>query len=833
MAQVKMSYGIDLGTTNSSISKIENGKSIIIKTDVLKDTLPSCVSFTRKKIVRVGDGAYNNLRQDKANATKTLRDTDSNVFIEFKRTMGLNTQYYSSHMGRAFTSEELSSEVLKTLKSFVTDESVEAAVITIPAKFKSDQIAATKRAAELAGIKHTELLQEPIAAAIAFGVSSSQKEGHWLVFDFGGGTFDAALIKVKDGILQVQDTEGDNYLGGKNLDYAIVDEILIPHLKDEFSLEDFLEDENNLNILRDALKFYAESIKNQLSFKEKTDIQSQIDEFGDDDDGEPIELDIVVSQSELNEVLRPIFQKAVDITLDLIKRNGVAKEKIDSLILVGGPTHSPLLRSMLKEQVTSNVDSSADPMTAVAKGASLYAANIDSNVKQTFTTKTVALDVTYEANSVEDCQFVGIKLLPSESKNFSEREVTLEIVRGDKAWSSGRKSVGISGEIFECALLPGRANTFMISTYDSLGNPIPCFPKEITIIQGIVFGSAVLPYNIGIEAHNDSTERDEFVPLKGLEKNQSLPAIGVRNCLKTPKQIRPGFASDRLIVPIYQGEVNSAGSSADLNDHVFDLVITGEDLGSLVPTNSEVDITLKVDASQMVRAEVFFHVSGETVEKEVKISVREGITEDEVFDFLRKVESRLDSLRADSGIAEENLIGIVDDLDDITGRLQAELPSEDGRMHLLADIRRAALKLEKIEKENEWYSLKNKLDLKMEQLEKVNRSSSGEIDSEISSLRRAVIQLSNRKDLSGARELLKKMDALFFHLTFEAQLALLVRTYTEDFHKAPWKDPRRARELLNRANQMIRAYAKREELYPVVKAIIEELDLPEDEKIKI
>ncbi len=130
-----------------------------------------------KKIIRTGDSAYNNLRQDKARATKTWDNTAGNVFIEFKRNMGLDTEYYSSYMGRSFSSEELSSEILKSLKSFISDENVEAAVITIPAKFKTDQIAATKRAAELAGIKHCELLQEPIAASIAYGLNADKSEG--------------------------------------------------------------------------------------------------------------------------------------------------------------------------------------------------------------------------------------------------------------------------------------------------------------------------------------------------------------------------------------------------------------------------------------------------------------------------------------------------------------------------------------------------------------------------------------------------------------------------------------------------------------------------------
>ena len=297
-----MKFGIDLGTTNSAICKIIGGEPVVKKTDTQMDTLPSCVSFTKKKAQRVGMTAYNGLRQDKSRATKKWVKVDENVFIEFKRDMGTDKTSFSSNMDASFSPEQLSAEVLKTLKSFIGDENVSAAVITIPAKFKADQIAATKRAAQLAGIEHCELLQEPIAASMAYGLSTANKNGQWLVFDFGGGTFDAALIKVEDGIMQVKDTEGDNYLGGKNLDYAIVDNIIIPYLQENFVIDGIMANDATRDILRDAMKFYAEQAKNQLSFKTQADITSQLDEFGEDDEGNEIELDLIITQEQLKPV---------------------------------------------------------------------------------------------------------------------------------------------------------------------------------------------------------------------------------------------------------------------------------------------------------------------------------------------------------------------------------------------------------------------------------------------------------------------------------------------------------------------------------------------------
>lgn len=822
MAQIKMRYGIDLGTTNSSICRMENGSPSIRKTDTLKDTLPSCVAFTRKKIIRVGDSAYNSLRQDKARSTKNWSSESENVFIEFKRTMGLNTAYTSSNMGRSFSSEELSAEVLKTLKTFCSDDNVQAAVITIPAKFKSDQIAATKRAAEMAGITHSELLQEPIAAAIAYGLSTSEKSGNLVVFDFGGGTFDAALLSVEDGIMQVKDTEGDNYLGGKNIDNAIVDEILIPELANEYDLDDILSNENSKKILRDALKFYAEAVKNQLSFNEKTDIQSQLDEFGEDDNGEPIELDMVVTRAQLEKVASPLYQKAVDITKSLIKRNHLNFDEINSLILVGGPTYSPILREMLKNQITENVDTSIDPMTAVARGAALYASNIDSNITQEIQTGTIALDVAYEANTVEDMQYVAIKHLTEESSGTLPRRIFIEITRNDKAWSSGRKELSDEGEIFECHLVPNRANAFAIEAYDELGNTIPCFPNEITIMHGLVVGNAVLPYNIGVEACNQETRHDIFVAIKGLEKNQTIPATGVRNGFKVPHKLRPGIESDRLVIPIYQGEHNSDGSSAYLNDHVFDVVITGNDVPTLIPENCEVDLTIKVDASQMMRVEVFFTTIGESVEKDININQRQSTSASELHSILMKVEEQITKLRSLPSTNEEELQDSEEALEEIHKRFDSELSTEDGRMHLLADIRRAALKLDKLERLHEWDTLEANILQLLKKVKKSNDESGNQYDEEVAALERQVNHIVELQDVRAGRGIIKSLLTLDMKIDSLSHLVAAISYYSVNFNNIKWKNPQRARELCLKGRDLCITNPNIQTLHPIVLALFEE-----------
>ena len=821
MAKSKMKFGIDLGTTNSAICKMEGGEPVIKKTDTLKDTLPSCVSFTRKKVVKVGDSAYNDLRQAKSQATKNWTNGKVNVFIEFKRDMGTDKTNFSSNMDASYSPEQLSAEVLKTLKSFIGDENVSAAVITIPAKFKADQIAATKRAAQLAGIKHCELLQEPIAASMAYGLSSANKNGQWLVFDFGGGTFDAALIKVEDGIMQVKDTEGDNYLGGKNLDYAVVDNIIIPYLQENFVIDEIMANDATRNILRDAMKFYAEQAKNQLSFKAQADITSQLDEFGEDDEGNEIELDLVVTQEQLKPVLAKVFQKAIDITIDLLKRNGLSGSDLDKLILVGGPTYSPVLREMLREQVTPNVDTDIDPMTAVSKGAALFASGIDSEVKEEIAVGTIALNLSYEANSVQRMEYVTVQLDKDECTGNIPEKLFVELVRSDNGWSSGKVEINDIGDVIECQLMEGKNNAFTITTYDEKGSVIPCFPKEINIMQGIVVGNAVLPYNISIEVHDFGLDKNIVKSVKGLERNQQIPATGALNGLKTRNQLRPGMEEDTLIIPIYQSEHNAEGTSVVHNDHVFDVIITGDEVGQLIPVGSEVDITIKVDRSQMLKLEAFFPISGETVEKEVEIPARTVISTIELEKLKDTANNKLRALKSSSSISASETAEADKMINDINNCFNGEKSSEDGRMHLQANLRRAFLKMEEVEQEHEWEALDAEIREEFDRLEKANNDLGNKYDKQVAAVRSQVDMAIRSKDVRQARAVLDDINSLFVAVTLIYQLMGFIDYHLKNFNSIQWKDSNRARQLLQQGREIAATNPSESTLHPIVRSVID------------
>lgn len=808
----KVDYGIDLGTTNSAIARIENGTPVVKKSDTLKDTTPSCVSFNKKGDSLVGDTAFNILKIDNARSLKNFEKI-SNTFIEFKRTMGTTHSYESSNVQKNLSSEGLSAEVLKKLKSYIIDENVDSVVITVPAKFLNPQKDATMKAAKLAGFKHVELLQEPVAAATAYGLSSKKKDGYWLVFDFGGGTFDAALVKSEDGILSVRDTAGDNWLGGKNLDNAIVDEIIIPYLKDNYAIEFVLNDESKLQMLRDAVKPYAEEAKNQLSFKESYSILSNLGDLPfEDENGEEPEIDITVTQMELEAVLAPIFQKAIDITKELLKDNNLKISDIDALILVGGPTFSPILRKMLKEQITQNVDTSIDPMTAVATGAALFASTISvsEEVKEDNRDKTkLQLELNYEATTVELDEMINVSILKDKTEGAIPEKVFIELVRSDGAWTSSRKQVGEKKILIDVILNEG-SNQFTINAYDDLGNRIDCQPNQFTILQGIggLENMTVLPYNIGIAKYFDIEEKDLFSVVPGLEKNKKVPAVGIRTGLKTRSQIRPGVSEDIIRIPIYQGERAAERSNPLLNNWVYDVIITGETIPKLIPLGSDVDITIKVDRSEKMQFSAYFPVIDHTEELEIDIKNPEP--------------PKSENLKKEIHIAKRtaqkvNDLKTLNNLESLEAQLEKSGGSADGKFQILDGLRKDLLTLEEQEKTALWPEIETELKEVYYELEdlinkiKTHNSSDGldinKLELHLKDLHSKVEHIISEKDMKEAKSLIREIGAMDFELrnavTGNAIDVQYLNHINDSFNTFNWTDANKARKLINLGLQQI------------------------------
>ena len=604
---------------------MENGMPVIKKSDILKDSIPLCISINKKQEIIVGETALNVFKQDIVRGKLS-----SNTFIEFTRTLGTNHTYESPNTGRTYSSEELLAECFKKLKSFVQDEDAKAVVITVPTKFLVPQNEAVIKAGILAGFEQIELIQEPIAATTSYGLGSKNKEGYFLVFDFQG-EFNLSLCKAEDRIISIVDTDGDNWLGDKNITEAIVDEIIIPYLIDNYAIDFILQDSDKKEILRNAVKFYAEEAQEQLNFKELHNILSNVGDLSfEDENGDEPELDIELTPQDLAWVSRPIYQKAIDITIDLLKRNNKKGKDIEHVILVGEATYSPILRNLLKEQITDKIDTSTDPTSLIVKGAALFASTIpiSEEIKNQTRAKTVLqLDIKYEATTVELDEMVNLKVLKEKTTGTFPEKIYADVVRFDGVWSSGKKLIGEKATIVDVLLVEGRSNSFEINIYDEKSNKLECQPNRFTIIQSLLEGfRVVLPYHIGIAKYFESERKELFQPIKGLEKNRQLPASGVINGFKTKFDLRPGFVRDLIRFPIYQGDYNAEGTNPILNNHVCDILISGKTLPALLPAGSDIDITIKVDASQLMTISAYIPYLNHTEEVKIEIRQTEPVT---------------------------------------------------------------------------------------------------------------------------------------------------------------------------------------------------------------
>ena len=825
MARIKIDYGIDLGTTNSAMARMEMEEPVIKKSlDFQKDTVPSCISISKKGAIEVGDKALTQLGVDKRLEFQNSNYT-SNVFIEFKRTMGTDKVYYSSHLGKDLTSEELSAEVLKKLKQPITEEIVNAVVVTVPAKFGANQKEATKKAAVLAGFDHVELLSEPVAAAYAYGVKSKSKDGYWVVFDFGGGTFDAALLKIEEGIFKVISTEGDNYLGGKNIDFAIIDEILLPYFKENYEINELLADDEKLNKFRNQFKDKAEQLKISLSTKSEEDLISQLGEnFGNDDSGNPFEFDLTVSREQLNKVQEPYFQRATDKTKELLKRNHLKGSQINALILVGGPTLTPLLREMLKEQVTENVDFSVDPMTVVAKGAALYASSINRETVTPQSNKnSIELEINYDSSTVETDALINVKIRNIEKLNGEK--IFAVIHRSDGAWNSSKIQLESKAKLFDLLLREG-TNHFEIKTTDSKGNYIECSPCELTIrcvIEGVIGtgGGASLPMFWGIEIKNKKTDRMEFEPLKGLEKDKELTSkglIGISNGRTTSSQIRPGMKQDFLRIPIYQGNNNAKGSRAIYNEHVFDLEITGEDLPALLPEGSTFDLTIQLDRNESISGKAYFHKLEYqhefSVDKEHRISIPAIYKIESEFRDGFRIVREIENAKVLTDNSE--LIELKKSLTELQEYYEKGKSDEDRRKEVFDKMREILIKVDELDKGTGWDRLEKEIRHEFERLESANDDLGNEQTNELlEKLRAKTDEVIRSKDQDLGREVLEEIETMFVGITLIYQLIGSIRRWDEHFNRIEWKNPTRVRQLVNQGLQIIANNPTEERLLPI------------------
>jgi len=504
MSRHTIDYGIDLGTTNSSIARMEKGIINIFRhAPDYKTIMPSCVYFTKRGQMLIGERAYTALFKS--------ADERKNTFSEFKRTMGEDKLYYSSHVAKNISSEELSAEVLKQLKLAVKDEEFSSVVITVPADFDQVQIEATRRAANIAGFHYCELLQEPIAASLAFLSDQKISEGLWLVFDFGGGTFDAALVRIEDGIMKIIDHAGDNHLGGKNMDWLLVDDIIIPRLAENFQMDDIIDNESTLKEFRLTLKPYAERAKIDLSDQDSCFLELD-DPSWKDRTGKLIDMGIKIDRSSLEALIEPLIDMAVGISKDLISKAGYQCSDLKTVLMIGGPTYMPLLRAKVKNEICDRMDVKIDPMTAVAQGAALFASTkiIPKVVKKQDRSK-IQLTLAYPSTTVESEVNLAIKVEGAMDRAAMSSGLWVQITRGDSAWATGKIELKNGVGVVRLHLNANSSNAFVLEMLDGSGNRLECEPNTFNIMQGLKIAQPPLPHDIGISAIVKASEKNLFL----------------------------------------------------------------------------------------------------------------------------------------------------------------------------------------------------------------------------------------------------------------------------------------------------------------------------------
>jgi molecular chaperone DnaK len=624
-----INFGIDLGTTNSAIAKFVKGEVIVFNNplDYGRATLPSIVSYRKDKIT-VGSKAKEYLEKDPKSVVGT-----------FKRKMGTTESFQIKSLNESKTPIELSAQVLKELKTFVnTDDTLDAVVITVPASFDLIQSNATKEAGKQAGFKQVVLLQEPIAASLAYANMKKTNDltnGQWLVYDWGGGTFDVALVKIFDGEMKIIDHEGNNFLGGTDFDQLIVEKLIIPKLNAEYSFEKLEEDLKSASGRYNA-KYYVllrrvEEVKIRLSAISSAEIV--VDGF-EDEDGNDVDVEISITRTEFNDLIKPAIDETIEMIKKILVRNSLTPIELQFNLMVGGSTYIPYVRQRVYEILQIPVNCEIDPTTAVAVGAAYYAATKQKEISESEKEKkktALSVKTAYNKTSKEKEELFSIRIKGNTEGLF------YKITRQDGGFDSGLKK--LSERINEdLPLVENVFNYFSFIVYDSQNNVIETDVETISINSGFGINGQPLPEDICLEVDDYDNPGETRLSLV-FKRNTVLPT---KRTLTFPlnKTVVKG-STDEVIVNVMQGSYESLPASNKTLGHIS---ITGKNLTRDVSKGSDIEITVSLSESQDLTVSAYLNMSNQEFKgtfnpKERHTSIK--LLKEQVYDLSKKLKEEI------------------------------------------------------------------------------------------------------------------------------------------------------------------------------------------------
>ncbi len=626
-----INFGIDLGTTNSAIAHCDQGEVRVYKNPItLKETIASVVAFKGSRVI-IGEKAREMLNK---NAT--------DVIGTFKRKMGTSDSYFVEATSTTISPIELSAMILKELKNFVKDmtEDLNAAVITIPAAFDTIQSNATKKAGYQAGFKEVVLLQEPIAASLAFANKAGFdiESGKWLVYDFGGGTFDVALTAIEDGELKILDHEGDNYLGGLDIDRTIIEGFVIPKLQDIGDFSDIklemVKSTGKYNQLYNKLLFLAEEAKKTLTSMDLAEIEFEIV----DDSGVEHDVYLELTNEIFNSLISPIVERTLVMIQSIMDRNDLSPASLKCILLIGGTTYIPLIRSMLDTRYSIEVNTSMDPTIAVAVGAGYYAGMKPKSIKA------VSADVA-KSNDSDNSKFnVAYERFTKDVEAMilirctTECDYHFRISRADGAYDSGLIKT-TSMKSLKLPLLDNTVNNFAFNVTNELGNVV--YHEDVTITNGkFNIEGQPLPNNICLEVDAVSDETTFLEPI--FKKNDILPLK--KTITKQVSKTILKSENQSIIIKVIEGDVDSIPAA---NKLIGFIEIKSADLTRDLVKGSDIELTFEVTESRDIKVSIYLVLSDQEFENTFSPSetnVTKELLTEEFESFKSNLQSKLKSL---------------------------------------------------------------------------------------------------------------------------------------------------------------------------------------------